>query len=165
MPPERAHLLRELYVSHHGWLRDSLRRRLGCEDKARDIAHDTFIKAFVSQSLAVLQEPRAFLSTLAHGLVVSHWRRLELERAYLAALEAGAAGKAGSPEEHLVTLESLTEIEGLLRDMPAKAARAFLMHQLEGKTHLEIAAELGVSDRMVKKYMAQVMHRLLQADV
>lgn len=150
-----------LYANHHGWLFGLLRRKLGCEHKAQDLAHDTFLKVLVSQAASSLQEPRAFLTTVAHGLVVSHWRHLELERAYLSALEAQPPALAASPEERALAIEALKQIDALLAALPPKASRAFLMSQLDGMTYLQIAEELGVSDRMVKKYMAQVMHALL----
>lgn len=40
---------------------------------------------------------------------------------------------------------------------------AFLLAHLEGYTYLEIAARLKVSERMVKKYMAQAMLHCLTA--
>ncbi len=50
----------------------------------------------------------------------------------------------------------------MLARLPAKASAAFLMSQLHGMTYAAIAAELGVSERMIKKYMAQAMlHCLL----
>jgi DNA-directed RNA polymerase specialized sigma24 family protein len=45
----------------------------------------------------------------------------------------------------------------MLSRLPEKPANAFIMAQVHGMTYKEIGAELGVSDRMVKKYMAQAM--------
>ncbi|MNJ69247.1 putative RNA polymerase sigma factor FecI [compost metagenome] len=53
----------------------------------------------------------------------------------------------------------------MLDRLPHKARRAFLMSQLQGMTYAAIAAELEVSERMVKKYMAQAMlHCLMLLD-
>jgi len=150
-----------LYADHHGWLHGWLRRKLGCAHKAEDLAHDTFLKLLVSKASTALTEPRAFLTTVAHGLVVTHWRRLELERAYLGELQQQSPVLAASPEERALALESLCCIDNMLAGLPPKASRAFLLAQLEGRTYAEIGRELGVSERMVKKYMADAMHRLL----
>ena len=42
-------------------------------------------------------------------------------------------------------------------EVPEKVRRAFLMAQLQGMPYREIAGTLGVSERMIKKYMAQAM--------
>ncbi|MGC3984398.1 MAG: sigma-70 family RNA polymerase sigma factor [Pseudorhodoferax sp.] len=150
-----------LYAEHRSWLQTLLHRKLGCPHKAEDFTHDTFLKVLLSQASAALREPRAFLTTVAHGLVVSHWRRLELERAYLEALATQGQALAASPEEQALALEALQQVDTLLAGLSLKARQAFLLARLDGLGYAEIAAELGVSDRMVKKYMAQAMHRLL----
>ncbi|MFT3664909.1 sigma-70 family RNA polymerase sigma factor [Piscinibacter sp.] len=153
-----------LYADHHGWLRGLLNKKLGCRHKAEDLAQDTFVKLLSSELAAAIREPRALLTTVANALVVSHWRRQDLERAYLDALQATPPAWARSPEDKALALEALAQVDARLRGLPPNACRAFLMARLEGLSYPEIAAELGVSERMVKKYMAQVMHRLLLQD-
>ncbi|OWQ85673.1 RNA polymerase subunit sigma [Roseateles aquatilis] len=151
-----------LYADHHGWLRGVLSKKLGCRHRAEDLTHDTFLKVLANKAMQSLQEPRAFLTTVAHGLVVSLWRRQDLERAYIDALQVQGQTLHGSPEARAEAVQALVEIDELLDGLPPKASRAFLMAQLDGLTYAEIAEELGVSDRMVKKYMAQVMDKLLR---
>ena len=164
MHNEHRHAFGMLYASHHRWLFGMLRKKLGCDHKAEDLAQDTFLKVLLSQAAPLMKEPRAFLSTVANGLVVNHWRRLEIERAYMAAVEYQSPQLAVSPEDRAVVLEALCQIDALLSRLPPKASSAFLMARLEGLGYAEIAERLGVSDRMVKKYMAQAMHQLLLAD-
>ncbi|WP_413927621.1 sigma-70 family RNA polymerase sigma factor [Herbaspirillum sp. alder98] len=147
----------QVYSNHHGWLHSWLWRQLGSRDDAAELAHDTFLRLLASKQTSQLQEPRAYLRTVAHGLLVNHWRRLELERAYLDALAARPEALQPSPEQRALVLETLQRIDALLDRLPARARQAFLLSQLDGRTYLEIAGELGVSDRMVKKYMAQAM--------
>ncbi|MFT3817271.1 MAG: sigma-70 family RNA polymerase sigma factor [Rubrivivax sp.] len=164
MSSEQAQAFGALYSDHHGWLRRLLSKKLGCQHKAEDLTHDTFLKVLLSETAAMLHEPRAFLTTVANGLVVSHWRRQDLERSYLQALQAQPAALWPSPEERALVLEALVQIDALLGELPTNARRAFLMARLEGFSYQQIADELGVSERMVKKYMAQVMHHLLLQD-
>ena len=150
--------LHTLYSEHHGWLHGWLRRKLGCREDAADLAQDTFLRLLARPPAELeLREPRAFLTTIAHGLMVNHVRRRDLERAYLAALAAQQAATAPSPEERALILDSLLAIDALLDGLPTKARQAFLMSQLEGLKYAEIAERLGVSLSMVKKYMLQAM--------
>lgn len=59
-------------------------------------------------------------------------------------------------------LEALQEIDRLLRSLPVKAAHAFVMASGCGMSETEVAAELGVSTRMVRKYIAQAMLHCLK---
>lgn len=165
MQPAEADSVASMYVAHRSWLHAWLHRKLGCWHKADDLAQDTFLKVLKTQACAVLREPRAFLTTVAHGLVVSHWRRSDLEVAYLDALAVHGSDTGASPEDRLLALESLARLDQALSQLPPKARQAFLMARLDGLGYKEIAEELLVSERMVKKYMAQAMHLLLLNDV
>lgn len=154
----------QLYLDHHGWLHGWLRRRLDCTDTAADLAHDTFLRLLGRSEPVELQEPRAYLSTIAHGLLVNHWRRQDIERAYRETLAARPEPVAVSPEERELVLETLCEIDALLQSLPEQVRRAFLLAQLDGLTYRAIGAELGVSERMVKKYMARAMLHCLNLE-
>lgn len=156
--------LHDLYVEHHGWLHGWLRRKLGCSQQAADLAQDTFVRILSRSDMAPLRGPRAYLTTIAHGLLVNHWRRQELERAWEQTLATLPEPLASSPEEQALVLEALYEVDALLAKMPVNVRRAFLMAQLDGLTYAQIAVQLGVSERMVKKYMAQAMLRCLMLD-
>lgn len=150
--------LQQLYREHHGWLHGWLRSRLGCAHNAADLAQDTFLRLLSKErELSPLREPRAYLSTIAHSLLVNHWRRLAIERAYLDSLAEQGERFAPSPEERELIMATLLEIDAMLRRLPSKVRDAFLMAQLDGLTYAAIALKLGVSERMVKKYMAQAM--------
>lgn len=150
-----------IYREHHGWLLGWFRRRLGGASCAADLAHDTFVRLMVSRDAQMLNEPRAFLRTLAHGVVVNHWRRQDIERAWLEAVAVLPEPLAPSPEERLLALETLCRIDAMLDRLNPKARTAFLLAQLDGLGYAEIAAQLKVSQRMVKKYMAQAMLQCL----
>lgn len=155
--------LQQLYREHHGWLSGWLRKRLGCAENAADLAQDTFLRVLSKdRDLPTLREPRAYLSTIAHSLLVNFWRRQAIERAYLDALAAQPEHYAPSPEERELIMETLLAIDAMLLRLPGKVRQAFLWSQLDGLTYAVIATRLQVSERMVKKYMAQAMlHCLL----
>lgn len=161
----RQQLLHRLYVDHQGWLNGWLRRQLGCSQNAADLAQDTFVRLLSKdQDMAAIREPRAYLHTIAKGLLINHWRRRQVEQAYLDALTLQPEALAPSPESQALIVETLLQIDAMLARLPAKVSAAFLMSQLHGMTYAAIAAELGVSERMVKKYMAQAMlHCLMLA--
>lgn len=156
------HAVHQLYAEHHGWLQSWLRRKLGCTHSAADLAHDTFVRVLLRpQAVPGLRTPRAYLTTLAKGVVSEHWRRQALERAYLEALAALPEPLALSPEERLQLLQTLEEIDAMLDGLAPKAREAFVLSQLEGLGYAEIATRLQVSERTVKRYMAQGFEQCL----
>lgn len=151
-----------LYSDHHGWLVQWLRRRLACTHSAHDLAQDTFVRVLGRpHALAQVREPRAWLTTIAQGLVIDHLRRQQLERAYLEAIADLPESVMPSPETQLLLLETLARIDTLLDGLNPKVRTAFLLSRLEDLTYPQIAAQLGVSLSSVEKYMATAIRHCL----
>ena len=165
-PTLQGQQVHAMYREHHGWLHAWLRRRLANPWDAADIAHDTFLRVWAgyrADAIDTLREPRAYLTTVAKRLVINHYERQSLERAYLDALALLPEPLVPSVEERAILLETLHGIDALLDALPAVVRTAFLMSQLEGRAYEDIAKELGVSVRTVTRYMAQGFRQCLTA--
>lgn len=154
-----------LYTDHAGWLQGWLRKQLGCSYRAADLAHDTFMRVLGRRHAPALDEPRAYLTTIARGLLTDHWRRQALERSWLDTLAAVPAQLAPSPEDTAIALQALRHIDALLDKLKPRVREAFLLAQLDGLTYRAIGQQLGVGERMVKKYMAEAMLHCLLVDL
>ncbi len=152
-----------LYSDHHSWLQRWLSAKLGNASDAADLAQDTFTRILGRADLAGLHEPRAFLTTVAKGVLVNWYQRQALERAYLEALAALPEPAAISPEQRMLILETLHEIDAMLDALPSKVKQAFLMAQLDGMPYADIAAQLGMSLITIKRYMKQAFLQCLLA--
>ncbi|TOZ90087.1 RNA polymerase subunit sigma [Burkholderia pseudomallei] len=158
MPANTLRLQREiaaLYTGHRGWLHGWLSKKLGCGERAADLVHDTFIRLLARDEPIDAAEPRAFLTTVAQRVLYNHWRRERLERAYLDALAQWPEAVAPSPATRAVLFETLVEVDRMPDGLPAVVRRAFLLAQLDGMTHAQIAAELRVSLATVKRYLVK----------
>ncbi len=162
------HPIADLYSDHHGWLQGWLARRLGNAFDAADLAQDTFVRLLDAPDATPekqqgwrLREPRAYLTVVAKRLMANLHRRRALEQAYLEALALAPEPLAPSPEQRALLLESLQRIDAMLDGLASPVRTAFLLAQLEGLGCAEIAARLGVSERSIKRYLAQAMARCI----
>lgn len=159
--------LHVLYNTHHGWLYDWLRRRLGSAADAADLAHDTFLRLIlkpVASEFSNAAQARCYLRTTASNLCVDLWRRRSIEQAWLDVLAARPEPVMPSAEHQVMVLQALNEIDAMLRNLPLNAARAFSMAIGCEMSSEEVAQELGVSTRMVRKYVAQAMLHCLRLE-
>ena len=62
-----------------------------------------------------------------------------------------------SPETILTTLEALEHIAFMLEGLHDNVRQAFVLYYLDGLTQSEIARQLGLSDRTVRKYLIQAL--------
>jgi len=159
-PPQ--HSLNALYRDHSSWLEGWLRRRMGNAWDAADLSQDTFLRVLSSsQQIAEMREPRAYLVTVGKRLLSNFYSRRNLEQAYLDALAQLPEESVPSPEQRWLWLETLQALDELLDGLPPLVRRAFLWSQLDGLGYREIAERLDISERTVKRYMAQAYEHCL----
>jgi RNA polymerase sigma factor (sigma-70 family) len=151
-PSLHAHL-DTLYRDHQCWLRNWLTGRLGCRDVAEDLAQDTFTRLLTTGNVSGLHEPRAFLTTVAKGLMANWCRRQSLERAYLQTLATLPEPCAPSAEHQALVREALHQIDVMLDGLPAQARRVFLLSQFDGLDYAEIGRRMDISLSTVKRHM------------
>nr|WP_315251713.1 sigma-70 family RNA polymerase sigma factor [uncultured Duganella sp.] len=152
-----------LYSEHHAWLVTWLSRKLHCRSLGADLAHDTFLRILGRRLPPDLREPRAYLTTIAKGLLNNHLRRQQLELAYLEALATVPEAVQPSPDERLAVLETLTEIDRILDRLPAKTRQVFMLAQLDGLPYTDIATLLNISLSTVKRHVVQAFQHCLKA--
>lgn len=148
-----------LYGEHHGWLLGWLRKKLNNQHQAADLTHDTFARllgapAPASPGALALRSPRAYLTTIARGLMIDSFRRADLEQAYLTDLAALPPALHPSPEEWLLALQTLEAVGRMLDAMTPKTRQAWLLSRLDGLAHADIAAQMKISVPRVRQYLA-----------
>lgn len=152
--------VQSLYREHHQWLVALLRRKLGGNvENAADLAQDTFERILCAQAQGALNlnEPRAYLTTVASRLAAQYFRRQALEQAYLDALALQPDVCAPSVEERALVLEALTLVSRVLDGLPERTRTVFLLSQLDGLTYPQIAETIGTSVNVVQKAMSQAL--------
>ncbi|MBD1554586.1 sigma-70 family RNA polymerase sigma factor [Pseudomonas typographi] len=158
-----------LYSEHNRWLTGWLYRRLGCNSQAADLAQDTFLRILTSQRKTgerlTLDRPRAYLATVGQRLVCDHFRRQSLERAYLDMLATVPEAFALSAQEQCQMRETLFQLDALLDRLKPIVRTVFLLAQLDGLTYVQIARQLGIGERTVKRHMASAFEACILSDV
>ena len=109
--PSSSRDIATLYLDHHSWLLAWLRRRLSNACDAADLTQDTFVRILGAREVAAIETPRAYLTTVAKGVLVNWYRRQALEQAYLEALALLPEPQSASPEQRALVLETLQEID------------------------------------------------------
>jgi RNA polymerase sigma-70 factor, ECF subfamily len=152
---------RQLYDAHAPRVFRLAFRLTGDDDLAREFTQDTFVRAFAQLSRF---RGDSALSTWLHRITVTvvanAMRKVKRLRTRETALEeADSIGREASA------------VDPVLRDRLAKAIEelpeiyrvTFIMHDLEGYTHAEIAETLGVAEGTCKSRLFEARARLRAA--
>lgn len=147
------------FEQHHDDLLRFFTHKLGCRDLAADCTQDTYMHLVRMRPTIDVQNPRAFLFRVAANLAVDNLRKIRTRREALSVEPPpeNTASPAPSAEDTLEAKQRLVQLEHAIGELSPKCRRALLLNRLEGKTHREIAAQLGVSESMVAKYIIQAL--------
>lgn len=160
MQPLPTSKLGFFFSDHHRWLLQHIQRRLRNHADAEDTVGDTFYQMLVARvDPDSIEQPRAYLSTIARRLIYDRHRRRKLELAYLERLSTLPEVLAPSPEEQLQLIQALVAIDRALDGLPMVVKAAFLYSQLDGLSYVAISHKLGLSERTVSRYMKQALRQ------
>jgi RNA polymerase sigma-70 factor (ECF subfamily) len=152
---------RKLYEAHVDRVYRLAYRMTGDDDLAREFTQETFIRAF--ERMATFRGESAF-STWLHSITTSvvlnglrkvkrfHRREADLEEAK----DIGGSRRESDPDLR-------QRLEQAVGALPLKYRMVFVMHDVEGYTHDEIAETLGVETGTSKAQLSRARARLREA--
>ncbi|QCY12574.1 sigma-70 family RNA polymerase sigma factor [Pseudomonas sp. MPC6] len=141
-----------LFLTSYDDFKVRLRRRLGSEDLANDVLHETYLRVDRMEDSPDIAQPNAYLYRMALNIAAdrrqSDARLLtgsEVEELLQVSDEAlDPARVVGGQKEIQLLLSALYEL-------PARRRKIFIAARLEEAPHLEISQRFGISTRMVEK--------------
>ena len=159
----KSALVGELAAKQFGRLRSYLRRRVRNADDIPDIIQEVFLRLLRVPSHEVIRVPEAYIFTIARHVAQQHRLQSAVGDTSVELEEALAELRSGSELDPLLQASAQQCLEGLndvVERMPAKVQATFLMCRRDGLSMDEIAARLGVSRQMAKKYLVKALVQL-----
>lgn len=157
-------LLDKLVSSQRPALVRFLSRKLGSVDDAQEVAQDAFLRLHRLENPEQLDDARAFLFQVASNMAVDQLRRRRLHARYLEEegnrmREASGHSDPRTPEALLAARQQLARVFRAIENMPLRWRQALMLARVHGRSHGEIARELGVSVSSVEKYVLEASKR------
>ena len=151
------------YRSENVRLLGYFRRRVG-RDSARDLVQEAFTRVLRSGALGWANNPQAYLTRTAHNLVIERARRKIREQSVIYPFDEGRDAPVGPEQEWRIEAAELRQVfRRVLRAMPRRTRRIFLMHRLRGMSYREIAEQLGIGNKGVEYHVMRALARCRKA--
>jgi RNA polymerase sigma factor (sigma-70 family) len=145
-----------------------LTARLGQAPAAEDIYQEIFIRLKNGQLPEDVGNTRAFIYRMAYNLA-NDLRRTGQRRAARDGAWFNVATQTMGPEavsDHPDAddaIDAKRKLDALLAgvaELPAKCREVFTLHRLQGLSHRDIAAHLGITTKTVEKHMTTALKHL-----
>lgn len=143
-------------------LRRYLCSRLRNPDDAADIAQSSFAQAYAHALNSPVANPRALLFKSARNLCIDQYRRNSSEVAALEDWMSHIDVLSPTVEEIVIAREQLQHVIERIERMPRLRREVFVRVRLEGCSHRQVCAELGLSAKSVELHIARAVFDLSQ---
>jgi RNA polymerase sigma factor (sigma-70 family) len=152
----------ELFREHNRMLVGYLRSRLGSEQEAKEVAQEAYVRVLQLHEPGAPGLLRAYLFKTAANLTVDRLRHRRVrqrseEQPRLFEELNTTRGELDDPAEQLLAREQAEQLLRFLQELPIKCQQVMDLHRFEGISQRDVAVRLGLSERMVRRYVTYAM--------
>ncbi len=157
---DKNKIIEQLYLEHKDHVYNFLARIANDPDLAMDVTQQTFMKALSDKNFAQVNNPKAYLFTIARNTLYNEFKRKKASS--LDAIEEAGEFEAVDENEAVHETTELhdlqNKIESSIKRMPAKVKELMILRYTEDLSIKEIAAVTGrnLSDVKVNLHRARI---------
>lgn len=131
------------------------------QEVAKDVVQDVFFKLWEDQSLNVSSSLNGLLFTMVRNKCLQHLEKQKVRSRYqeevVSRMREDEILFYSSGASSLIEKELQMQLQQAIEALPEKCREVFVMSRFQDKMHKEIAAELGISVKMVEKHISRAL--------
>lgn len=167
---DREKLVADWHDRWHDLVLAILTKRLPRRADAADLAQEVFLRLLRVNQLDLVENPRGYLYRVAVN-IAEEWR---LQAARMPTVSDDEVPDElfvapGSLETWLLDEQHREVVRAALMELPLAVRTAIVLHVSKDLTYAQVAAHMGVTRRMVKRYLAKahstLRERMIDAGV
>jgi RNA polymerase sigma factor (sigma-70 family) len=143
----------------------SARRLVDDREAARDLVQEAFLRILTVDGWAQIDAPHAYLLRMMRNLAFEKLRRARIARFDQLAMAEDFDIVDESPDAFRVVSgrEQVARLDAVLKGLPERCRRVFVMRRIEERSPREIAQALGLSPSTLEKRLARAHYLIAQA--
>jgi len=166
-PPVDPLSLRAVLARYYQELLNYFARTARGRENAADLVHEAYARVLTLQrSGQAIAQPRALLYRTVRNLLVDQHRRSTVREPLsggasneqpLPDVAELAAPAALGPEALAASSQGMQAMLATIDALPLRCREAFILHKFDGLPHAEVAAQMGISRKMVEQHIQRAM--------
>jgi RNA polymerase sigma factor (sigma-70 family) len=153
----RAAEVARLFRDHNRTLVLYLAARLKDVQCAREVAQEAYVRLLQLENTGTVSFLRAYLFKIAGNIAIDRLRQQKTRARLDQPQELGDIFLEPSAERMLIGREELAHLGQLVAELPERYQQAFRLHRLEDYSFVDIAKNMGIKERMVRRYVTNTL--------
>jgi len=146
-----------IYRAHAAAVHALVQRMVADEQVARELTQDTFVRAWARLTSFKGQSPlRTWLHRVAVNIVLEHLRGAKRDALRMIDADDSLAGRSD-----IAALDARMDVNAALARLPAGSRTVFVLHDVEGYSHEEIAEMTGIAQGTARAQLFRARQRLM----
>ena len=117
-----------------------------------EVAQEAYVRLLQLESTGTVSFLRAYLFKIAGNIAIDRLRQQQTRARFDQLAEFDELFIEPSAERTLIAREELVHLGRIVAEFPEKYQQAFRLHRLEDCSFSEIALQIGIKERMVRRY-------------
>lgn len=157
-PPNREFVGR-LFREYNDSLVRYLSVRLRSVRDAEEVAQEAYARMLKLDQLDTISHLQAYLFKIAANIAVDRLRKTgrRPEHVSVDALRDGVEAPASGVDRTVDAEQRLKALRDIIAELPPKCRRAFLLYKFEERSYAEIAADMRLTESMIRKYVRRAI--------
>jgi RNA polymerase sigma-70 factor (ECF subfamily) len=152
-----AELVERLFRDHNEALVRFLLARLRSRQAALEVAQEAYVRMLSLDEPGAVSYLRSFLFKTAANLAVDRLRRDDVHARATEAPLFHEFADTRTPERVVAGAQEIENLTRLVKMLPPKTRRAFILNRFYGLDLSVVADEMGLSERMVRTYVVRAL--------
>ncbi|TNE62565.1 MAG: RNA polymerase sigma factor [Alphaproteobacteria bacterium] len=151
--------VRALFQRHNDELVHYLTGRLKSREEAVEVAQEAYVRLLRLDDTSTIGFLRAFLYRTATNIAIDRARQRSRAQAWYEDEAPARADEVFSftPERQVAARQSVQRVVDCLNELPEKCRHAFVQFKFRNRDYDDIAAEMGLTASMVRKYVLRAL--------
>lgn len=151
--------IQALFQNHNEELVRYLTSRLKSHEEAVEVAQEAYVRLLRLDDTSTIGFLRAFLFRTATNIAIDRIRRKGLAQAYVDQEAPPQVNEmfGFTPERSIAAKQSLERVLECVSALPEKCRFAFVEYKFRNRSYDDIAAEMGLTSSMVRKYVLRAL--------
>lgn len=150
------------FIRYRNALRVFFERRTSSTVEAEDLVQDVYVRLAAQRDPAAIQNPEAFLFTIARNLVRDHYRALKVQQSVLDPVDPASLDPADGidPSQAVIAREELRLVLHAFEVMEPLTRTVFILHRFERIPYRVLGDRLGLTINQVRTHIARATHQI-----
>jgi RNA polymerase sigma-70 factor (ECF subfamily) len=155
----------DAYTLHGSSLKRFISRFMRSPSDIEDIAQEAFLRAYTVERSRPIEQPKSFLFRIAKHLALSQLTRKSRQvTEYIEdSTDPGVIQLESSAEEEISAQQIFQQIFRVhceaVEELSPQCREVYLLRKVQGFSHKEIAAELGIAVSTVEKHLMKAVEQ------